>query len=222
MPLWIYPVVFVGEAWFDQVLSRMEYFNPWAVPSQLFHPNAFHPVLFCSKHFRSWFHSSLAAANLTVTATQGKRGCVCLGTMIGPEFHTIFILLKFCPMQFFTPVSSPYIPFGFGQFSVLLTWVWSSCHTQTSSFPADTPFTSAQVWTLAQWWLGWSAPTNLSTTSGETRWTLPAACTAQASQTTSRQVTLTNLQWFSVVWTLIYHDLRHHVVKMLWTTIFTS
>ena len=28
---------------------------------------------------------------------------------------------------------------------------------------------------------------------------------------------LTNWQWFSVVWTLIYHDLRHRMVKMLWT-----
>jgi hypothetical protein len=28
---------------------------------------------------------------------------------------------------------------------------------------------------------------------------------------------LTNFHWFSVVWTLIYHDLRHHMVKMLWT-----
>jgi NAD-dependent SIR2 family protein deacetylase len=28
---------------------------------------------------------------------------------------------------------------------------------------------------------------------------------------------LTNLHWFSVVWTPIYHDLRHHMVKMLWT-----
>ena len=28
---------------------------------------------------------------------------------------------------------------------------------------------------------------------------------------------LANFHWFSVVWTLIYHDLRHYVVKMLWT-----
>jgi hypothetical protein len=28
---------------------------------------------------------------------------------------------------------------------------------------------------------------------------------------------LANFHWFSVVWTLIYHDLRHHMVKMLWT-----
>ena len=27
---------------------------------------------------------------------------------------------------------------------------------------------------------------------------------------------LTILQWFAVVWTLIYHVLRHHMVKMLW------
>ena len=27
----------------------------------------------------------------------------------------------------------------------------------------------------------------------------------------------TNLQWLAVVWTLIYHDLRHHMVKMVWT-----
>ena len=30
-------------------------------------------------------------------------------------------------------------------------------------------------------------------------------------------VSLTNVQWFAVVWTLIYHGLRHHMVKMLWT-----
>jgi hypothetical protein len=28
---------------------------------------------------------------------------------------------------------------------------------------------------------------------------------------------LANFQWFAVVWTLIYHDLRHHMVNMLWT-----
>jgi hypothetical protein len=30
-------------------------------------------------------------------------------------------------------------------------------------------------------------------------------------------VDLTHFHWFAVVWTLIYHDLRHHMVKMLWT-----
>ena len=28
---------------------------------------------------------------------------------------------------------------------------------------------------------------------------------------------LINFHWFAVVWTLIYHDLRHNMVKMLWT-----
>ena len=28
---------------------------------------------------------------------------------------------------------------------------------------------------------------------------------------------LANFRWFAVVWTLIYHDLRHQMVKMLWT-----
>jgi hypothetical protein len=34
---------------------------------------------------------------------------------------------------------------------------------------------------------------------------------------TQTVVNLANFHWFSVVWTLIYHDLRHHMVKMLWT-----
>ena len=31
------------------------------------------------------------------------------------------------------------------------------------------------------------------------------------------RIQYTFLQWFAVVLTLIYHDLRHHMVKMLWT-----
>jgi hypothetical protein len=39
--------------------------------------------------------------------------------------------------------------------------------------------------------------------------------TQQASLGT--RTNLTNFHWFSFVWTLIYHDLRHHIVNMLWT-----
>jgi hypothetical protein len=33
---------------------------------------------------------------------------------------------------------------------------------------------------------------------------------------------LANFHWFSVVWTLIYHDLSHHMVKMFFTTTTTE